>query len=70
MSDTFAVRSASLAGLAAQTLGWRPREFWAATPAELALSLGELSEPGCAPPSRDEIERLIEQDLAKDKHHG
>lgn len=55
---TFAHAAARLAGLAAQVLGWRPREFWAATPAELALSLGG-GEPDEAPPSRAELMTMI-----------
>jgi hypothetical protein len=34
-ADGFAIRAARLAGLAGALLGWRPEEFWAATPAEL-----------------------------------
>ncbi|WP_454597906.1 phage tail assembly chaperone [Qipengyuania sp. SM2507] len=67
MTQCFADSAAQCAGLAAQVLGWRPRTFWAATPAELALSLGPL--PAAAsptPPSRAEIARLI----AKDQCHG
>ncbi|MDT7934208.1 MAG: phage tail assembly chaperone [Sphingomonadaceae bacterium] len=36
----FGPRALLLAGLAARVLGWRPAEFWAATPAELAAALG------------------------------
>ncbi len=32
----FGARATMLCGLAARVLGWRPGEFWAATPAELA----------------------------------
>jgi hypothetical protein len=58
---TFADMAARLAALAAQVLGWRPGEFWAATPAELALSLGE-PKSGEVPPSRAEIFSMIERD--------
>ena len=54
MSGTFAAAAARLAALAARVLGWRPGEFWAATPAELALSLG-ADEHAEAPPTRAEI---------------
>jgi uncharacterized phage protein (TIGR02216 family) len=37
---TFGERAAELSGLAASLLGWRPAEFWASTPAELAAALG------------------------------
>ncbi|WP_133364607.1 phage tail assembly chaperone [Qipengyuania sediminis] len=58
---TFAQTAARLAGLAARVLGWRPGEFWAATPAEMAMSLGGEG-PNEAPPSREEILTLIERD--------
>lgn len=44
----FRASAARLAGLAGVLLGWRPEEFWAATPAELAVILeamgGERAE--------------------------
>ena len=55
---TFSQSAARLAGLAARALGWRPGEFWAATPAELALSLA-ADEPAEAPPSRAELMHMI-----------
>lgn len=58
---TFAESAARLAGLAARVLGWRPGEFWGATPAELALSLG-AQEPASAPPSRAELMTMIERE--------
>jgi uncharacterized phage protein (TIGR02216 family) len=36
----FADGAARLAGVAGWLLGWRPDEFWRATPAELAAVLG------------------------------
>ena len=67
MTQRFAESAAQCAGLAAQTLGWRPHTFWSATPAELALSLGPLlAAAPPTPPSRAEIARLI----AKDASHG
>jgi Phage tail assembly chaperone protein, TAC len=51
-------RAALLAGLAARLLGWRPDEFWRATPAELATALqDEMVEPVAG----DELRRLREQ---------
>lgn len=58
---TFADTATRLAAMAALTLGWRPGEFWAATPAELALCLG-TPERSDHPPSRAEILALIERD--------
>ncbi|WP_238252337.1 phage tail assembly chaperone [Methylobacterium persicinum] len=38
-------------------LGWRPRDFWAATPRELAAALGR---PRASPAlSRSDFERLL-----------
>ncbi|MCE5972093.1 phage tail assembly chaperone [Sinirhodobacter sp. WL0062] len=38
-------------------LGLRPQEFWALTPAELALMLGEAS--GSAPLTRARLDELV-----------
>lgn len=57
----FGVAALSLAALAARGLGWRPEEFWRATPAELAASLADPAAPPEAP-TRDEIERMLERD--------
>lgn len=50
---TFAEAARRLMGLAALLLGWRPEEFWAATPGELAAILemwaegsGDAAAPG------------------------
>ncbi|WP_066530130.1 phage tail assembly chaperone [Erythrobacter sp. CCH5-A1] len=51
------------AGLAAQLLGWRPAEFWSATPAELATALTPHDDPtALPPPSREAIARMMERD--------
>lgn len=44
----FADAAARLAGQAGALLGWRPADFWAATPAELAAVLEALA--GGEPP--------------------
>ena len=36
---TFGDAAARLCGPASQLLGWKPAEFWDATPAELALAM-------------------------------
>jgi hypothetical protein len=41
----FADSATRLAGLSGALLGWRPAEFWAATPAELATIIAALSPP-------------------------
>lgn len=60
MSVTFAESAGRLAGLAGALLGWRPAEFWEATPAELAAVLDALAgeTPGRA--GADELARLQE----------
>lgn len=57
-ADAFAEAARGLAGLSARALGWRPDEFWRATPAELAASLSspELAAP--APPDAQAIAAL------------
>jgi uncharacterized phage protein (TIGR02216 family) len=44
--NSFGETAARLFGAASTLLGWRPDEFWNATPAELAaaLKLGETTE--------------------------
>jgi uncharacterized phage protein (TIGR02216 family) len=58
----FSEAAARLAGLAGALLGWRPEEFWRATPAELAAVLAALAgETGTAPLSRTELAQLKER---------
>lgn len=40
--DCFAAQALRLAGLSGALLGWRPDEFWRATPAELATIFAAL----------------------------
>lgn len=49
-----------LSGLAARALGWRPAEFWAATPAELVAAL--VPQDGAAPLDRKTFDDLMERD--------
>jgi len=57
--ERFADSAAKFAGLAGALLGWRPDEFWRATPAELAAVLralaGEEAQAACA----DDLARLM-----------
>ena len=39
MTQAFGDSAVRCCSLAAQMLGWRPAEFWSATPAELATAL-------------------------------
>ena len=58
--DRFRDRAGRLAGLAGALLGWRPDEFWRATPAELAAVLQAMSGDGAAPASPGDLARLME----------
>jgi len=68
MSGTFAAGAARLAGLIPRLLGWRPGDFWNATPAELAAILvavlrqAQDERVGAAPLTRSELTALMEQD--------
>lgn len=57
----FGAAAGRLAGLAGAVLGWRPNEFWRATPAELAAVLGALAGETELPASRDDLARLKEK---------
>ena len=61
MTETFAGGAGRLAGMASRALGWRPAEFWTATPAELA-AIFTTDDPSAAPLSRGELAALIEED--------
>lgn len=64
MSGRFGEAAQRLSGAAARLLGWRPAEFWAATPAELAAALAppDAATPIVSPLGRDDLTRLMEQD--------
>jgi hypothetical protein len=65
VSADFGHVAVRLAAIAAKALGWRPGEFWAATPAELATSLGlDGAEPG-AMLDRDQLQRLMDRDYGR-----
>jgi len=63
----FAETARRLSGLTAGVLGWRPGEFWDATPAELAAVFDALRQAqgerdGGPPLSRAELNALMERD--------
>lgn len=60
-SETFGEVTLALCAIAARALGWRPAEFWAATPAELAACLAD-PDPPAAPLVREDLDRLMESD--------
>lgn len=60
-SDQFADAARRAAHVAAMALGWRPADFWAATPAELATALGLDSPPPDAPANAGLLAGLMER---------
>ena len=57
----FADAALRAAHVAAAVLGWRPAEFWAATPAELVTALGLDAVPADAPLNGGLLAGLMEQ---------
>ncbi|AKM09283.1 phage tail assembly chaperone [Croceicoccus naphthovorans] len=61
--DSFTTDAARLCGQCALIMGWRPDEFWAATPAEIASIFNAFQAPKQnASVSRADLDRLMEQD--------
>lgn len=56
---TFADVAAQLAARTALILGWRPDDFWNATPAELLGILQAVAGGGDTPPSADALRELM-----------
>ena len=56
----FSEAARRLAGVAAVLLGWRPDEFWKATPAELAAVVAAMMPQADAAASRGDLARLME----------
>ncbi len=61
MSGDFAGVARLAAHAAAVRLGWRPAEFWAATPAELLTSLGRDQPAPDQPGDAGLLARMMEQ---------
>ena len=59
MTSSFGDAAARAWQAAALGLGWRPADFWDATPAELAGALAVPDE--FDPPGKDRIDALIER---------
>jgi hypothetical protein len=60
MSARFGDGARVLAGLAGALLGWRPDDFWNATPAELEAVLAALQPQAGASAGDEDIARLME----------
>lgn len=56
----FAEHANILCGHVCLALGWRPHEFWDATPAELLAITAALSPHDALPPDAQSITRLME----------
>jgi len=61
MSGFLAERAGRLAGLAGVLIGWRPQDFWRATPAELAAVLGAMEPESEDAISAKDLASLMEQ---------
>lgn len=58
--DEFAPGAARLAGLAGVLIGWRPQDFWSATPAELGAVIAAMRGEGEAGVDAEALARLKE----------
>ena len=61
-AERFGTAALVLCSVAARALGWRPHEFWNATPAELAAALGLASRRDGQGIDRETLKRLMEHD--------
>lgn len=61
MNTRFGEAAQNLAGLVPRVLGWRPQEFWDATPAELAAIL-QPESAATEGVSRQDLNQLMERD--------
>jgi hypothetical protein len=60
MSDSLGLAAIRLYGFSARLLGWKPEEFWSATPAELAAALSHPDAPASL--DRTYLNRMMELD--------
>lgn len=65
---TFGKTALRLSAICALQFGWRPDEFWNATPAELLCILQIVDSDDAAPPHTNEIQKLMS--LFPDKAAG
>lgn len=60
MKWKFAERTPSIYAIAAQSLQWRPDDFWASTPEELATALLNPADQSKLPCSREQMDSMME----------
>ncbi|MFN3620889.1 phage tail assembly chaperone [Sphingorhabdus sp.] len=58
---TFGEAAGKLAAQAVLILGWRPDDFWNATPAELLGILQAITSDGETPPDQEAIYKLMKR---------
>ena len=58
MSDSFGPAALAFYSLAARFLGWKPADFWSATPAELVAALTPPGTPTAL--DRADLTRMME----------
>lgn len=62
MDERFGPAALALAGVTARVLGWRPDDFWAATPADVAAVLAAWrGEEGTGGVDRAGLAAMMEQ---------
>jgi len=62
VSATFAAAARRLSGIIPRALGWLPRDFWDATPAELAAIFAADETSEAEPLTRRELNVLLERE--------
>jgi Phage tail assembly chaperone protein, TAC len=62
VSERFASHAARLAGLVSRQLMWRPADFWAATPAEIAAIFSADPAGHAGGIDRHELTQMMERD--------
>lgn len=62
MSQSFGDDASRLSGMVCRLLGWRPPEFWEATPAEIASIFSGNGDGENQSVSRSQLNALMEQD--------
>jgi hypothetical protein len=62
MSEAFGTHAVRLSAIAMRLLGWRPDDFWAATPAELTTALAPITSESGDPLARTDLKKMMELD--------